>query len=182
VEETIVEQHSDPKKTMAPMGSARPTPGGVMTTNGVPGLGFGRAASGISPPPGMRPRDLSTADLVKQISEEVSQLAQKQIDLAKTELRANLRDEARMLGGLGVAGVGGVVTLNLVFMTAVLALGRVMPGWAAGLLMAAGVGLTTAIGGRLAWRNRVREPFARTRRTLGEDVDTVKQRLEHRTD
>jgi hypothetical protein len=180
VEETIVEQRSDhQKKTMAPLGSARPTPGGVVaTTNGVPGLG--RPASGISPPPGMRPRDLSTGDLIKQISEEVSQLAQKQIELAKTELGANLRDEARMLGGLGVAGVGGLVTLNLVFVSAVLALGHVMPGWAAGLLMAAAVGLTTAIGGRLAWRNRVRAPFARTRKTLGEDVETVKRRLEHR--
>jgi hypothetical protein len=125
----------------------------------------------------MRPRDLSTGELIKQISEEVSQLAQKQIELAKAELGANLRDEARMLGGLGVAGVGGLVTLNLVFMSAVLALGQVMPGWAAGLVMAAAVGLTTAIGGRLAWRKRVREPFARTRRTIGEDVDSVKRRL-----
>jgi hypothetical protein len=157
-----------------------PMPSGVLPRAGaaMPGSTPG-ARPAISPPPGMRPKDLPTGELIKQITDEVSQLAVKQIDLAKTELRANLRDEARVLGGLSLAGVGALVTLNLLLVTVVLALAKLMPGWAAGLLVSAIVGGSSTVLARQAWSRRVREPFARTRRTFRQEVEAITAKGRH---
>jgi len=187
-----VEQRAELKKPNDPAvpGLSRSTPSSYpssQTTSGVlpragavamPGSTPG-APPAISPPPGMRPKDLTTGELIKQITDEVSQLAVKQIDLAKTELRANLRDEARMLGGLSLAGVGALVTLNLLLVTVVLALAKLMPGWAAGLLVSALAGGSTAVLARLSWSRRVREPLARTRRTIRQEVEAITVKGRH---
>ena len=68
------------------------------------------------------PRDLSTAALVKEIGAEVSSLAHKQLELAMTELKADLKREAAAAAGLSVATVFAFVALNLLFVTAALAL------------------------------------------------------------
>lgn len=122
-------------------------------------------------------RDLSTVELVKQITAEVSRLAQKQIELAKTELKADLKSEATMVGGLSIAAFGAVATVNLLLVTAVFALAQVMSGWKAGLLVSGTVLLLAAIVAAIAWNRRVRSPLARTQRTLREDVEWTKERL-----
>ena len=120
---------------------------------------------------------LSTAELIKEITSHVGILVKKQIELAKTELRADLRAEAVTLRNLGLAALGALVTVNLLLVTAVLALGRVMPGWAAGLLVSAFTALLAGIAAALGWGGRLRKPMARTRHTLDEDVRWTKERL-----
>ena len=51
------------------------------------------------------PRYLSTAALVKEIGAEVSNLAHKQLELAMTELKADLKREAAATAGLSVATI-----------------------------------------------------------------------------
>jgi len=110
------------------------------------------------------PRDLSTAALVREIGAEVSHLAHKQLELAMTEVKADLKREAAAAAGLSVAAIFGFVTLNLLFVTAALALASWMPAWAAGLIVA-GFTLVIALAiGLTAWNKRVVDPLARTRR------------------
>jgi uncharacterized membrane protein YqjE len=123
------------------------------------------------------PQDLSTAALVKEIGAEVSHLAHKQLELAMTELKADLKREAAAAAGLSVATIFGLVTLNLLFVTAASALAFWMPAWAAGLIVA-GFTLIIALAiGLTAWNKRVVEPLARTRRTIREDVRWSKEKL-----
>jgi hypothetical protein len=122
-------------------------------------------------------QDLSTVELVKHITSEVGHLAQKQIELAKAELKADLKSEALMVGGLSLAVLTGLCTVNLLLVTVVLALATVLPGWQAGLVVSGVTLLTTAVVAAIAWSKRVRSPMARTKRTLQEDVQWTRERL-----
>jgi len=123
------------------------------------------------------PRDLSTAALVKEIGAEVSHLAHKQLELAMTEVKADLKREAAAAAGLSIATLFGVVTLNLLFVTAALTLTFWMPVWAAGLSVA-GFTLVIALAiGLTAWNKRVVDPLARTRRTIKKDVQWSKEKF-----
>src|SRR5450759_1494460 len=133
--------------------------------------------SQVSASPTGNPRDLSTAALVKEIGAEVSHLAHKQLELAMTEVKADLKREAAAAAGLSVATIFGFVALNLLFVTAALALASWMPPWAAGLIVA-GFTLVIALAiGLTAWNKRVVDPLARTRRTIKEDVRWSKEKL-----
>ena|SRR5262252_91929 len=123
------------------------------------------------------PATLSTAELVKQITGDVGQLVRKQIELAKAELRADLRSEAVMAGGLGVGAVLGLLTLNMLFVTVALALAQKMPGWLAGLIVSGFLLGLAIIAALIGWSKRVRHPLARTRQSLREDVRWTKERL-----
>ena len=120
---------------------------------------------------------VGTGALVRQIVSQAELLAKKEIELAKTELRADLRLEARVAQGLGIAAVAALVAVNLLLFTAALALSLVMPGWAAGLIVS-GVMLMVALLFALAsWRRRLRDPMAHTRRTLSDGVKWTKERF-----
>ena len=123
-----------------------------------------------------KPR-LGTGALVRQIVSQAELLAKKELELAKTELRVDLRSEARVAGGLGIAALAGLITINLLLVTAALALSLVMPGWAAGLIVT-GVMLTVAaLFALVSWRRRLREPMVHTRRTLKDGVKWTKERF-----
>jgi apolipoprotein N-acyltransferase len=107
----------------------------------------------------------------------VSNLAHKQLELAITEVKADLKRETAAAAGLSVATIFAFLALNLLFVTAALALASWMPAWAAGLIVA---GLTLVIAlaiGLTAWNKRVVDPLARTRRTIKEDVRWSKEKL-----
>lgn len=161
-------QNGDPKATSVVSKSAVQHPP-VTTTPVRPGNGAATGVDGI--------HHLSTIELVKQITSDVSHLAQKQVELAKAELKADLKSEVVMVGGLSVAAATALCTLNLLLVTVVLALTTVMPGWQAGLLVSAATLVVTAVVALLAWSKRVRSPMARTKRTLREDVQWTKERL-----
>jgi len=120
---------------------------------------------------------MSTPALLKEITAQVELLAKKQIELAKTELLADLRKEATAAGGMGAAAVVALAGANLLLVTGVLALALLMPAWAAGLVGSGATLLLAAIVGLVSWRRRVQKPLARTRATLEEDVRFAKERL-----
>lgn len=123
------------------------------------------------------PEALPTGDLIKQIASEVRLLAKTQIDLAKVELRADLKRELAMITGLGVAVVAALIAVNLLLVTAVLALSLIVPGWVAGLIVSGFVLLVAVTAGVIGWSKRVRTPLERTRRELKEDVHWTKERM-----
>jgi hypothetical protein len=131
----------------------------------------------VARPPERAAAALSTTELVREITSQFGVLAKKQIELAKTELRSDVRAEVAMARGLGIGAVAALMTVAMLLVTVILALSLKMPGWAAGLIVSGallGVAIITALVG---WGRRVRTPLSRTRRALREDVAFRKERL-----
>jgi len=136
----------------------------------------------VAPPSastGSRPEleSSSTAGLISELVSQAGVLARKEIELAKRELHEDLRREAVAAGQLGIAGVAAIVTLNLLLVTGVLALARVMPGWAAGLAVSGATLIVTLAMGISGWKRIKRPPLERTRRTLKDDAQWAKESL-----
>lgn len=122
-------------------------------------------------------RELSTRELVSEIASKAYMLVGKEVDLAKAELREDLRAQLTMVKALGVALVSGVAGLSVLLVAAALALAHVMPAWLAALLVGALVLAFAVAAGLYGWSRRVRSPLDATRRTLREDLQWAKERL-----
>lgn len=125
----------------------------------------------------VRPSEVPTGELIELVIAKVSQLARKEVELAKVEIKQDLKKEAALAKGLGVAGVCALVTLNLLAVALALFLARWMPAWGAAVVVAAVVMLVGTIAGVIGWKRRVKEPLKETRRTLEEDVKWAKERI-----
>ena len=120
---------------------------------------------------------MSNRELLGHIVDSATQLAKKEIELAKSELRADLKKEVSMAKGLGVAGLCALWTVSLMLVAGALALGTVIPEWAAALVVAAAVLAVGTVAGLLGWGKRVKQPLESTRRSLKEDALWAKERL-----
>jgi len=122
-------------------------------------------------------QSLSTRQLLTRLLETISLLVKKEVELARAELKADLRAELDMVKLLVAAGVVAVFGVTMLLVSAVFALTIWIPGWLAALGVAV---LLLAIGGLLAlvgWKRRVGAPLAVTRKTVKEDVQWAKERL-----
>lgn len=124
-------------------------------------------------------RGIPTAELVSELARKASELARKEVELARAEVRADLRAEVRAASGLGIAGLCGVLTLQLLLTAVVLALmeAGILPGWAAALVVAAVVLAIGSAVGLWGWARRVRTPLVTTRRSLQEDLRWAKAQI-----
>jgi putative superfamily III holin-X len=89
--------------------------------------------------------DRSVGDLTKQLSQDVSDLVRKELELGKAELSAKLRTLA--VGGGLIAG-GAVLllaTLGALTAAAILALSNVLDAWLAALVVGAAIGLVATL-------------------------------------
>jgi uncharacterized membrane protein YqjE len=122
---------------------------------------------------------LSTRELVVELARQASLLAKKEIALAKSELREDLRTEIRTAKGLGIAAVCALCTLNLLLVAVAFALAEagVMRGWLAALVVAAVVLAIGTVAGLVGWKRRVRQPLDATRRSVQENVRWAKERM-----
>ena len=122
-------------------------------------------------------RSLSMLALLRQLLQTASLLIKKEVELARTELKADLQAQLVMAKRLAVAAVLALLGINLLLVAVVFALARVMPGWLAALAL--GV-LLLAVGGAIglkAWRGRVSAPLAATRKHVKEDLEWAKEHL-----
>ena len=120
---------------------------------------------------------LSTLELVREILRTGSLLVEKEIELARAELKADLQAQLRMAKRLAIAAVLALLGINLLLVSAVFAMAHVMPGWLAALAL--GV-LLLAVGGAIglmAWRRRMSAPLAVSRKHVKEDVEWAKEHL-----
>jgi len=132
------------------------------------------------PPPSSVPvrlESMSNKELLQHITQNAVLLAKKEVELAKAELKADLKNEVAMAKGLGVAGLCAIWTVSMMLVAAALALGTAIPEWAAALIVAAAVLLVGTVAGMVGWGKRVKEPLETTRRTLKEDVQWAKERI-----
>ncbi len=118
----------------------------------------------------------STGELVKQLSNQLSTLVRRELDLAKAELTEKGKAAGVGAGMFGGAGVVGLLALGALTAAVILLLDKGMDAWLAALIVAAIYG---AIAGVLALvgRDRVREatpPAEQTIETVKEDVQWAK--------
>ena len=112
------------------------------------------------------PSSLPSTQLVGETAREAIALIKAQVELAKSELKEDLRSEVAAAKGLSVAAVAGLSGLSVLLVAAAFGLAAVMPIWAA-LLIVAGVmllvaGIAAAIGVK-----KLRVPLQRTRKISG---------------
>jgi uncharacterized membrane protein YqjE len=121
-------------------------------------------------------RNNSTGELVKQLSNQLSTLIRRELDLAKAELTEKGKAAGVGAGMFGGAGVVGLLALGALTAAVILLLDKGMDAWLAALIVAA---VYAAIAGVLALlgRDRVREatpPAEQTIETVKEDVQWAK--------
>ena len=120
---------------------------------------------------------LSNRELIGNVIDSATQLAKKEIELAKSELRADIKKEVAMAKGLGVAGLCALWAVSLMLVACATALGKVLPEWAAALIVSAVVLAVGTLAGLVGWGKRVKKPMEATLRTLKEDALWAKERL-----
>lgn len=89
--------------------------------------------------------DQSTADLVRQLSEQTSRLVRQELELAKVELSAKGKRAGLGAGMFGGAGVLGLYALGAVAAAAIAALSLAVATWLAALIVAAVFGAGAAV-------------------------------------
>jgi uncharacterized membrane protein YqjE len=124
-----------------------------------------------------RARSLSTRDLIAEILSKATTLAKKEVELAKTEIKADLRSQIAMAQSLAIAAVLALLALNALLVALVVALAAYMPAWLAALVIAAVLFLAAGILGWVGWKRRLTSPLAVTRKRLKEDAQWAKERL-----
>jgi hypothetical protein len=121
--------------------------------------------------------NMTNRELIAHITQNAVQLAKREVDLAKVELKADLKQEVGMAKGLGVAGLCAIWAVSVMLMACALALGTVMAEWAAALVVAGGVLVAGSVAGLVGWGKRVQKPLETTLRSLKEDARWAKERL-----
>lgn len=122
-------------------------------------------------------RSLSLRELLGEITGKVTTLAKKEVELARTELKADLASELAVGKGLLLAAVVGILGINMLLVAGVFALASFMPGWLAAVLIGIVLLAIAGILGYVSWSRRVTNPLATTRKTLKEDAQWAKERL-----
>jgi Putative Actinobacterial Holin-X, holin superfamily III len=95
----------------------------------------------------------SLSDLVKQLSDQTTALAQKEIELAKAEMALKGKRLGIGAGTFGAAGLFGLYALGAATAAAILALAIVLDAWLAALIV---TGAYLALAGVLALIGRSR--------------------------
>jgi len=80
--------------------------------------------------------DRSLPELLKQLSQETTQLVHQELELAKAELQQKGRQAGAGAGMFGGAGALGLAALGALTACLILALDAVMPAWLAALIVA----------------------------------------------
>src|SRR4051812_8420784 len=100
--------------------------------------------------------DASTADLVRQASEQISALVRDELNLAKLEMTEKAKHAGTGIGMFGAAGVTALYGVGALLVTVGLLLSLVMPAWLAALIVTvvlfAAAGILALVG-----RGQVRE-------------------------
>jgi putative superfamily III holin-X len=146
-----------------------PSPGSAVNKAEEPGRGVSALASADL-------STLSTKDLLGRIAEEVKELVTVEVQLAKAEVKADVREEIAMAKGLGAGALLGYAGIILLLVAATFGLANVMAGWAAALVVAGVVLVAAAAAGFFGWSKRVKNPLGATRRQVTETMEWAKGR------
>lgn len=120
---------------------------------------------------------LPTRELLGEIVEKAGLLARKEVELAKTEVKADLQTHIAMAKGFGAAALAGLLGINLLLVAAVMALAPYVTPWLGALILGGVLLVIGGVVGYVSWTRRVSNPLALTRKTLKEDVQWAREHL-----
>src|SRR2546421_8603919 len=89
--------------------------------------------------------EASTAELVKQLSEQTSRLARQEVELAKAELALKGKRAGLGIGMFGGAGAFGFYGLGALVAAGILGLATAVDAWLAALIVAVVLGALAAL-------------------------------------
>jgi uncharacterized membrane protein YqjE len=122
-------------------------------------------------------RDRSMGELLKQLSQETTQLVHQELELAKAELQQKGRQAGAGAGMFGGAGALGLAALGALTACFILALNAIMPAWLAALLVAVVYGIIAFVlvkQGQASMKRATPPVPEQTIETLKEDVQWAK--------
>ena len=118
--------------------------------------------------------DASTADLLRQLSEQTNRLVHQELELVKAELSVKGKRAGIGAGMFGGAGVAGLYAVGALVATVIAALSLAVATWLAALIVTVVLG---AIAGVLALQGRTKVQSALPP-VPEESVDSVKEDVE----
>jgi hypothetical protein len=116
--------------------------------------------------------DESSAQLIREALEEVRMLARAEVDLAKEDVRADLRRVEGAAIGFGIAAGCAMLFLSMLVVAIVLALGGTA---VVALLVAAALLVLAVAAGLTGYFVLPRKPLDQTRRRLGADMREIRE-------
>jgi uncharacterized membrane protein YqjE len=125
--------------------------------------------------------DLSTGQLISQLSEQTSTLVRSELQLAKVELKNSAKHAGLGAGLFSVAGVLTWFGLGALIATAIIALDLVLPLWAAALIVTLVLFLAAGLAA-LVGKKQVQQVTPTPERTVENvklDVQEVKESRSH---
>jgi methylase of polypeptide subunit release factors len=125
-------------------------------------------------------RDRSLPELLRQLSQETTQLVHQELELAKAELQQKGRQAGAGAGMFGGAGAIGLAALGALTACLILALDTVMPAWLAALLVAVVYGIVAFVlvkQGQARLRQATPPVPEQTIETVKEDVEWAKTQI-----
>jgi hypothetical protein len=134
-------------------------------------------------PPGPEPGDLRErpmGELLKQLSQETTQLVHQELELAKAELQQKGKQAGAGAGMFGGAGALGLAALGALTACFILALNAVMPAWLAALLVAVVYGIIAFVlvkQGQAKLKQATPPVPEQTIETVKEDVEWAKTQM-----
>ena len=125
-------------------------------------------------------RDRSLPDLLKQLSQETTQLVHQELELAKAELQQKGKQAGAGAGLFGGAGAIGLAALGALTACFILALDLVLPAWLAALIVAVVYGIIAFVlvkQGQARLRQATPPVPEQTIETVKEDVEWAKTQM-----
>jgi len=118
-----------------------------------------------------------TRELVSRAIGMGARLVSEEIELARAEVQADLAAEIGTAKMLACAGVGLVLGLSLLLLSAVAALVLWLPSWVAAIAFGVLLLGVSGLVGYAGWKRRVGAPLTITRASLMEDMEWVSRRI-----
>jgi uncharacterized membrane protein YqjE len=135
----------------------------------------------VSQDPGLGDlRDRSLPDLLKQLSQETTQLVHQELELAKAELQQKGKQAGAGAGMFGGAGALGLAALGALTACFILALDAIMPAWLAALVVAVVYGIIAFVlvkQGQAKLKQATPPVPEQTIETVKEDVEWAKTQM-----
>jgi MFS family permease len=130
---------------------------------------------------GTRLDERSAAELVKALSQQTSELARQEVELAKAELSVKGKQAGIGVGSFGAAGLVGLYALGALIAAAILGLSTAVAGWLAALIV--GIVLAALAGGlALTGKSKVQQATPpvpeQASESVKEDVQWAKTRAQ----
>lgn len=110
--------------------------------------------------------NFSNFDLLKNASSLLSSLLHQEVDLAKSEIKADMQNSTVFAIWVGIACFLGLLTFMMLLVSLVFALSPYISGWLAALIIAGLFLILALISFTIAWTRRIQDPFSRIKETL----------------